>query len=360
MATWKKVIVSGSAAHLLNVTASNLTDNELVIAGAGGALENSGLTYSANVLNLGSAAVQAGQFSGSFSGSFQGNGAGLTGIVATGTSLQNAITNGEGIAPFSYTNIAPVSVAVSGAADLNDNVITKWDNDAGKFQNSSLTDNGTAITGTTSIQLTGASSNLSGSFSGSFQGDGSNLTGLVSTLNINAGSGGPSTVDLQSQTLTIAGTANEVETSVSGQTITVGLPNDVIIGNNLTVTNDLIVNGTATYINTQNLYVEDKFILLASGSTDNGDGGIIIDRGDYASGNIAFGFDSVTGRWGFQDGVTDTATGIDPTSANGVSGSFVGMVFTEASHGSTKPITGEFAKLGAIYTATNEDIWIYS
>ena len=105
MANWKKVIVSGSAAHLLNVTASNLTENDLVIAGTGGALESSGLTYDGSVLNLGSATVEAAQFSGSFSGSFEGDGSGLTGIVATGTSLQNAISSGEGIAPFVYTNI---------------------------------------------------------------------------------------------------------------------------------------------------------------------------------------------------------------------------------------------------------------
>lgn len=357
MANWKKVIVSGSAAHLLNVTASNLTNDNLVIAGAGGALENSGLTYNGTLLNLGTAQVQAGQFSGSFSGSFQGDGSGLTGVVATNP---NSLTNGEGIAAFSYNGLTAQTVAVSGAVDLTNNAITKWDNTANKFQNSSLTDNGTTITGTTSIQLTGASSNLSGSFSGSFQGDGSGLTGIPSTLNINAGSGGPSTVALQSQTLTIAGTSNEVETSVSGQTITIGLPNDVTIGNNLIVTNDLTVNGTATYINTQNLYVEDPFILLASGSATAGDGGIVIDRGSDSDANIAFGYDAGTDRWGFQNGLADNVTSINLADGTGTSAAFAGLVFTEASHGATKPTTGEFAQLGAIYTATNEDIWIYS
>ena len=357
MANWKKVIVSGSSAHLLSVTASNLTDDNLVIAGAGGALESSGLTYNGTLLNLGTAQVQAAGFSGSFSGSFQGNGANLTGIVATGTSLQNAIASGEGIAPFSYTNIAPVSVAVSGAIDLTDNAITKWDNDAGKFQTSSLLDNGIEITGVTSIQLTGGASRLSGSFSGSFQGDGSGLTGLPTTLSINAGTGGPSTVALQSQTLTIAGTSLEVETSVSGQTITIGLPSDVTIGNNLTVTGDLFVNGTTTQVNTTDLYVEDKFIILASGSASAGDAGIIIDRGSDALGNIAFGYDADTDRWGFQNGLTDTQNAIT-IGTNGNS-AFVGYVFTEAAHVSA-PTSGEFVAAGAIYTATSGDIFIYS
>lgn len=328
MATWKKVIVSGSDISQLN------NDVNYIINGQSGV-----------------------SLSGSFSGSFFGNGSGLTGVFAN---APNPLTNGEGISIFSYNGATPgITVAVSGAADLSNNSIVKWDNNAGKFQNSSLTDNGTAITGTTSIQLSGANSSLSGSFSGSFFGNGSNLTGIASTLDISGSTGGGS-VNLQTQVLNVIGTVNEIETSAANQTITIGLPNDVTIGNNLTVTGDLFVNGTATYVNTADLYIEDKFILLASGSTGNGDGGLIIDRGTFGAGNIAFGYDSATGRWGFQDGLNDTANAIDTTSANGVSGSFIAHVFTEPSHGTTKPVTGEFVKEGSIYTAISGDIWIYS
>jgi hypothetical protein len=59
-----------------------------------------------------------------------------------------------------------------------------------------------------------------------------------------AGDSGTGAIDLDSQVLTIAGTANEVETSASGQTITVGLPSNVTIGNNLTVTTNATVGGT--------------------------------------------------------------------------------------------------------------------
>lgn len=358
MADWKKVIVSGSAAHLLNVTASNLTNDNLVIAGVGGALEDSGLTYDGSILNLGNAQVQAAGFTGSFTGSFTGDGSNLTGIVATAESLANALESGLGISTFTYDASEPISVAISGAADLTDNAITKWDIDAGKFQNSSLFDNGIEITGVTSIQLTGGASNLSGSFSGSFQGDGSGLTGLPTTLNINAGTGGPSSVALQTQTLTIAGTSLEVETSVSGQTITIGLPSDVTIGNNLTVTGDLFVNGTTTQINTTELLIEDKFILLASGSVDAVDGGIIIDRGSDALGNIGFGYDALTDRWGYQNGLSDIGGTTLTIGTNGES-AFAGYVFTEAAHTSA-PTSGEFVKEGAIYTATSGDIFIYS
>ena len=53
-----------------------------------------------------------------------------------------------------------------------------------------------------------------------------------------AGGTGTGSVDLDSQTFTIAGTSNEIETSASGQTLTIGLPDDV------TVTGELTVSGT--------------------------------------------------------------------------------------------------------------------
>lgn len=46
--------------------------------------------------------------------------------------------------------------------------------------------------------------------------------------------------------LTIGGTANEIQVSASAGFVTVGLPDDVTIGNDLTVTDDLIVGGDIT------------------------------------------------------------------------------------------------------------------
>ena len=60
-----------------------------------------------------------------------------------------------------------------------------------------------------------------------------------------AGDSGTGAVDLDSQSLTISGTANEIETSASGQTLTVGLPDNVTITGDLTVdTNTLAVDST--------------------------------------------------------------------------------------------------------------------
>ena len=347
MATWKKVIVSGSAGEFTSVTSSVLTNDNLVIAGAGGALENSGLTYNGSTLNLGSSQVQAAGFSGSFSGSFQGNGSGLTGVVATNP---NSISQGTGIVPFSYNGLTTQTVAVSGAAQLSSNAITKWDSTDGKFVNSSLTDNGSTITGATSLQLSGASSSLTGSFTGSFAGDGSGITGIAANLNF-SGSTGNGTVALKTQTFTVTGTANEIETSAAGQTLTIGLPNDVTIGQDLIVSRNLTVLGTASFQNTTNLEVADRFVLFASGSNTPGDGGIVIQQGTQNVGEL-FAFDSGATRWGLTGSFSADQSSYTPDA-------FMAAVVVGAG---TDPNAApdRYEAAGNIFVGTDESIYIYS
>jgi len=347
MASWKKVIVSGSAGEFTSVTSSVLTNDNLVIAGVGGALENSGLTYNGSTLSLGSAQVQAAGFSGSFSGSFQGNGSGLTGVVATNP---NSISQGTGIVPFSYNGLTAQTVAISGAATLSDDVITKWDSNDGKFINSSLTDNGTTITGTTSLQLTGANSRLTGSFSGSFTGDGSGLTGIAANLNF-SGSTGNGTVALKTQTFTVTGTTNEIETSAAGQTLTIGLPNDVTITQDLTVNRNLTVLGTASFQNTTNLEVSDRFVLFASGSNTTGDGGIVIQQATQNVGEL-FGYDSGVTRWGLTSSFSANQSSFTPDA-------FMAAVVIGAGTNPTAA-PARYNAAGNLFIGTDESIYIYS
>ena len=58
-----------------------------------------------------------------------------------------------------------------------------------------------------------------------------------------AGDSGPFAVDLDTQSLTIAGTTNAIETVASGQTLTIGLPNNVTISGNATIGGN-ITNGS--------------------------------------------------------------------------------------------------------------------
>jgi len=108
--------------------------------------------------------------------------------------------------------------------------------------------------------------------------------GNVSLTNssITVTDGSTSTATALGGTITFSGTANEVEVGESSGTITIGLPNDVTIGNNLTVTGDLTVNGTTTTVNSTTLTVDDKNIELgstASPTDTSADGGGITLKG---------------------------------------------------------------------------------
>jgi hypothetical protein len=113
-----------------------------------------------------------------------------------------------------------------------------------------------------------------------------------------AGGTGTGAVDLDSQTLTIAGTTNEIETSASGQTLTIGLPSNVTITQDLTVARDLIVSrnlnvegnvtigGTSATIFATELTVQDSDIVLGF-RTDPNNGGEISNDTTADHGGVA-------------------------------------------------------------------------
>jgi hypothetical protein len=86
-----------------------------------------------------------------------------------------------------------------------------------------------------------------------------------------AGDSGTGAIDLDSETLTIAGTSNEIETSMSGNTLTVGLPTNVTIAGNLTVA------GTTTEVSSTTVNVADPMLSLATNNT----GADAVDIGFY-------------------------------------------------------------------------------
>ena len=130
-------------------------------------------------------------------------------------------------------------------------------------------------------------------------------TTIATVLNIAADSGTDDGVSLLTDTLSVLGTNNEIETSVSGDTITVGLPNNVEIGNNLTIGGNLTVNGTTTSVNSSVITLDDPVLMLADNTSSvTGDG---IDRGiNFKWGNGSavvdgfFGFDIQTQRFVFK------------------------------------------------------------
>ena len=82
--------------------------------------------------------------------------------------------------------------------------------------------------------------------------------------------------------------------------------NRIFTGDQITIANDLVVQGTASFQNTSNLNVADQFILLNSGSTtDNSPGGIVVQQNVQDVG-VVLGYDAAAGgnagRWGTKDG----------------------------------------------------------
>ena len=78
------------------------------------------------------------------------------------------------------------------------------------------------------------------------------------------GDSGTGSVDLDSQTFTIAGTSNEIETSASGQTLTIGLPNFVTVSNGLNVTGN---GSTTTTLNVSGISTFSEDILIGTAAT---------------------------------------------------------------------------------------------
>ena len=139
--------------------------------------------------------------------------------------------------------------------------------------------------------------------------------------------------------------------------------NDTNISNNLIVGGDLTVNGETTIINTTNLSIEDKFIVLgrSSGSqTPIAEGGIIIE-GAGGSGS-AFVFNSGSGganglanRWGVALGVPTGSMNVTPTD-------FMVTVSASAAAPSDAPTFGSasFGFGNMHIQESTGDIWIYS
>jgi hypothetical protein len=372
MATWKKVIVSGSSAALSALQVDNLL-NGVVTGSSNGTLGIQTINGTGNIVaTTGATNLSAsGSFSGSFSGSLYG--------VAT----LPALTQSTGITAFTYSGSAAATIAVSGASTLSSNRISKWTGAA--FADTSLTDTGTLVTGSSSIQLTGANSILTGSFSGSFAGAlsqpltfGTGVSGSISSYNGSAAAtfaiSGSATLStnvvskwtgtgLANTNITDTGTQVQVGAGASsGLSVAAGGVN--VTGNstfnsNLTIAGDLTVNGTASFVNSDNLYVKDKFILINSGSGALADSGIVSQYNVAGSGSAIFLESSAAGtygRWAFAYDVMGNSTSV--TADEYVVSAKIGQA---SGPGVTNPTWGGGTNgTGNMWVTTAGDIYIYS
>jgi cytoskeletal protein CcmA (bactofilin family) len=303
MATWKKVIVSGSDASLnslivsagpLQVTGStNLSGS---VQGLG-TVELSGSVQLKGEVSLTGQLIVTGSASGSFSGSFAGDGSQLTGVIAQNA---NSLSNSTGISSFNYNGSSPQSVSVSGAVSLSTNAVTKWSGAA--FVNSSITDGG-------------------------------NVT-------INNGGG----VYIQGGGLDVSGSS--------------------VFHDNLTVQGNLTVNGTASFQNTTNLEVADQFILLNSGSSTFQDSGIVINTGNSGNSGSAWYLEtSGTTTGAPQNGRFAVASNIAPNATTATPDEYaVTAVISGSAPGASVPQWGGsgLGQGNMWVDSSTSDIWIYA
>ena len=145
------------------------------------------------------------------------------------------------------------------------------------------------------------------------------LTSATSSYALKTDISGAFTSTSSSIATTAASIASRVTTIEGTGTIQgVGTTNNVTFANvtatgNVSITGTLFVDGTTTTINSTNLNIEDKFILLNSGSTGGSptEGGIVVQSGSQGFGN-AFYYDSTDGRWSLKRGADSTTGGFTP------------------------------------------------
>lgn len=194
-----------------------------------------------------------------FTGSFQGSGAGLTGIVADGTVSGSAQIDlgsaaGEITLGTQSTGNYVESLVAGNLIDLQNNTgegaTPTIDVDLTEAVEASIADGDYILfldggaTGTHSKENIADVATL-------FAGNG--LTATNSVIAVDYGSTTNTAVQ-GNTTLTIQGTANEVDVSGgsvtlgSGGTVTIGLPSDVTITNDLIVENDVYISGSLTML----------------------------------------------------------------------------------------------------------------
>ena len=322
-----------------------------------------GITVAADTVGISDAGVTATQLAASVAGAGLSGGAGTALSVNVDDTSIEITTDTLNIKDLGVTN-AMLAGSITNAKLVNDSVT---------IGSTSVALGGTAAT----IAGLTASGSFSGLFSGSFTGDGSNLTGIPTDLDT-SGNSGAGNINLKTQGLAVTG-AGAISTVAAAQgiaisvadgsssqkgavsfassnfTVTTGdvaLSNDVTIGQDLVVTRNLTVQGTASFNSEQNLDVADRFIRMASGSLANGDGGIAIQQTGPTDAE-AFGWDSNIARWG--------VTGSFDASQNAlIPDAFLSLVTDGGASNAPADTPAKYTKKGNMFIGADENVWIYS
>ena len=239
--TFSGAIDANSTATFATAVVEDLTDNRVVIAGAGGELEDDGnLTFDGSTLTVGVALDVDGQTD-----------LDILNVAELATFSANIDANGnldvDGHTELDDVNIAGVSTFV-GAIDANGNLDVDGHTELDDVNVSGIATIASLklASGSTVVAILDEDNFASASDTALATQQSiktyidNQLTG--SDLDFQGDSGGALSIDLDSETLTIAGTANEIVTSGSGNTLTISLPT--------TVTNDNFATTAAGRVTT--------------------------------------------------------------------------------------------------------------
>jgi hypothetical protein len=180
--------------------------------------------------------------------------------------------------------------------------------------------------------LLSSSAQIATDISGAFTEVSGALSTRITTLEVNGPTNAATASYVSAANVKFAGdveTLTDVSTSIASRATSlegrttvlegtgtiqgVGTTNNVTFANvtatgNVSITGDLFVGGDTVTVNATNLNIEDKFLLLNSGSTGPSyEGGIIVESGSTGTGN-AFYYDASDNRWSLKGGLVATNT----------------------------------------------------
>ena len=342
MANWKKVVVSGSNVSQLFNDAGYVTSATLATPNAFSTASFDGTLLLANspsgTLNFASSSGQ--------------------GLTITANAGSDTLT--FGLAAIPNNSLANSAITIAGTSVSLGGSITQATILAGSgvFSGSAQLPAG-LVSGSSQINysgITGVPANIVSSsvLSSPAQGQALLTTNGVagSTIDLGLETGdSPSFAGVTAGNITVGvSNDNTIATTTGDLTITPAGGN-VTVSNNLIVNNNLTVFGTASFQNTTNLEVSDRFILMASGSNTTGDGGIVVQQDTQNVGEL-FGWDSGALRWAVTGSFTANNSSYTPDA-------YMAAVTTAA--GTSPTPAARYNAVGNIYVSSgDESIWIYS
>ena len=342
MATWRKVIVSGSNAELNHISSSG---NFVPVETDGGALGSAGLNWSdlfldsGAVVNFDNGNVTLTHESGKIVTSGD-----VSGSVFTTGSFGRLELAGDAVINGNLTFGDANTDSVSFGAEIDSNLIPNEDDtyDLGSATKAwqdlflegdiTLTDAGSLKTSAGNLTVDSEAGNLvlDGHTGVDIDATNSGKVSIDGAGGIDIGVASDVAIDIDSSTLDIDASGNvtidasggsiNIGGGSSGRAITIGhTTSEVTIGDNITVsgnatiTGNLDVNGTLTTIDTANLSVKDQLIFAASGSSaSNLDAGLLVQSGSVAGSGSAFYHDINSERWAVAKSVAEGQTAVTP------------------------------------------------